>query len=100
MNATTATPPTSNIPLLVEKEKIPTLPFKEIVIVPRNPDLHKQIEHAVRLGNAYHSKVSIVFLDDLGLKRVETTIWANGEKFICLKGGVWLPISRIVSIHF
>jgi len=90
----------ANEPLLVEKERIPELSFKEVVIVPHNPDLHKQIEHAVRLGNAYHSKVSIVFFDDYGLKRVETTIWANGEKFISLKGGVWLPIARIISIHF
>lgn len=28
----------------------------------------------------------------------ETTIWAYGEKYICLKGGVWLPIERLVEI--
>lgn len=87
-------------PLLVDKELIPTLSFKDIVLADKNPELERLIEQAVRLGNAYHSKVSIVFLDDEGLKRVETTIWAKGEKFICLKGGVWLPISRIISVHF
>lgn len=87
-------------PLLVDKESIPFLPFKGIVLSDRNPELDNQIEQAVRLGNAYHSKVSIVFLDDNGLKRVETTLWAKGEKFICLKGGIWLPISRIISINF
>jgi len=95
MTASTVTDPE-----LIEKECIPTLPFKESVITTHNPELHKQIEHAVRLGNAYHAKVSIVFFDDLGLKRVETTVWANGEQFICLKGGIWLPIARIVSIFF
>ncbi|MCO5260192.1 MAG: hypothetical protein M9916_08620 [Crocinitomicaceae bacterium] len=88
------------IPQLVEKELIPTLSFKDIIISDRNPELEHQIEQAVRLGNAYHSKVSIVFMDDIGLKRVETTIWAKGEKFICLKGGIWLPIARIISINF
>ncbi len=87
-------------PLLVEKEVIPSLSFKDIVIANENPDLERRIEQAVRLGNAYHSKVSIVFLDDEGFKRVDTTIWAKGEKFICLKGGIWLPISRIISVNF
>jgi hypothetical protein len=87
-------------PQLVEKELIPSLSFKDIVLSEKNADLERQIEQAVRLGNAYHSKVSIVFIDDEGLKRVDTTIWAKGEKFICLKGGIWLPISRIISVNF
>lgn len=87
-------------PLLVDKESIPSLSFKDVVLSDKNPELESQIEQAVRLGNAYRSKVSIVFLDDDGLKKVETTIWAKGEKFICLKGGVWLPISRVVSVNF
>lgn len=87
-------------PQLVDKEAIPSLSFKDIVLADKNPELEHQIEQAVRLGNAYHSKVSIVFIDDEGLKRVETTIWAKGEKFICLKGGIWLPISRIISVNF
>lgn len=86
-------------PELIEKELISSLKFKETVIVDQDPTIHHQIELAVRLGNAYHSKVSITFMDDEGLKRVDTTIWAHGSKFICLKGGVWLPISRIVEIR-
>ena len=85
-------------PELVEKEIISSLHFKDTIIIDQDPAILNQIELAVRLGNAYHSKVSIVFMDDEGLKRVETTIWAHGAKFICLKGGVWIPISRIVEI--
>lgn len=91
---------TAQQPLLVDKESIPFLQFKGVVLSDKNPELESQIDQAVRLGNAYHSKVSIVFLDDDGLKRVETTLWAKGEKFICLKGGIWLPISRIISVNF
>ena len=91
---------TLSAPQLVEKESIPSFSFKGMVLAEENPDLNRQIEQAVRLGNAYHSKVSITFLDDDGLKRVETTIWAKGEKFICLKGGIWLPISHIISVNF
>lgn len=85
-------------PELIQKELISTLSFEKRHEVEQHPNLLEQISHATRLGNAYHSKVSIYFNDDLGLKRVDTTIWAFGAKYICLKGGVWLPINRIVEI--
>jgi len=90
----------STKPELIEKETIGSLSFNQTVLVDQDPSIHNQIELAVRLGNAYHSKVSITFMDDTGLKRVETTIWAHGSKFICLKGGVWIPISRILDVKF
>lgn len=86
-------------PEIIEKEVISSLRFNDNLMLDQHPEIERQIEHAVRLGNAYHSKVSILFHDDEGLKRVDTTIWAKGNKYICLKGGVWLPISRIVEIH-
>jgi hypothetical protein len=86
-------------PEIIEKELIGSLSFHDDkVVVKQHPELRKQIENATRLGNAEHGKVSIIFHDDQGLKRVDTTIWANGAKFICLKGGVWIPISRILEI--
>ncbi|MCJ8292506.1 MAG: hypothetical protein HRT58_05185 [Crocinitomicaceae bacterium] len=85
-------------PELIQKELISTLSFEKKREVEQHPNLLDQISHATRLGNTYHSKVSIYFNDDLGLKRVDTTIWAFGAKYICLKGGVWLPINRIVEI--
>ena len=83
---------------LIEKELISTLSFEKKRDIEQHPDLLKQITNATRLGNTYHTKVSIYFNDDLGQKRVDTTIWAFGAKYICLKGGVWLPINRIVEI--
>ncbi|MGC6433370.1 MAG: hypothetical protein ACON4M_04170 [Crocinitomicaceae bacterium] len=85
-------------PQLVEKEIIPSLTFHDISLVKQHPSLKSQIQDAVTLGNAHHSKVSIIFRDDSGLKRVDTTLWAAGGRFVCLKGGVWLPISRILEI--
>lgn len=89
---------TSLKPEIIEKEIISTLSFEQKSNVEQHPNLLKQISNATRLGNAYHTKVSIFFNDDLGLKRVDTTIWAFGARYICLKGGVWLPINRIVEI--
>lgn len=83
---------------LIQKEEIPSLSFKENIKVTQHPDLLKQIEQATILGNSHHSKVSIYFHDDEHVKMVETTIWAAGSKFICLKGGVWIPINRLLEI--
>ena len=85
-------------PELIEKERISALTFMDSQPIQQHPELRSQIEKATILGNAHHSKVSIIFQDDSGLKRVDTTIWAAGLKFICLKGGVWIPIARIVEI--
>ena len=87
-------------PELIEKELIPQLNFKAEIKVKQHPELLKQIEDATTLGNTYHSKVSIIFQDDESVKRVDTTIWAAGTKFICLKGGVWIPIERILEVKY
>jgi hypothetical protein len=84
----------------IQKEVVPSLTFRGEISIKQHPDLQQQLEHAMRLGNGYHTKVSIYFYDDEGLKRVETTIWATGAKYICLKGGIWIPISRIQEIKF
>ena len=84
--------------LLVEKEIIPSLPFHNKSRVQQRPNLRKQIDKATILGNMHRRKVSILFEDDNGTKRVDTTIWASGTKFVCLKGGVWIPINRLKEI--
>ena len=83
---------------LIEKEIIPSLKFNDKSTVDQHPDLLNQIEKATILGNSHRTKVSIYFKDDESVKRVETTIWAAGTKFICLKGGVWIPISRLLEV--
>lgn len=86
-------------PELIEKESITSLNFSNRAKVEQHPNLFSQLQDATRLGNAYRSKVAILFEDDAGLKRVDTTIWALGSKYICLKGGTWLPIDRIREIR-
>lgn len=85
-------------PELIEKEMISSLSFIEKKNVMQHPELQGQIENATILGNSHRSKVSIIFECDHGLKRVDTTVWAAGLKYICLKGGIWIPIHRIIEI--
>jgi hypothetical protein len=86
--------------ILIQKEDIPNLTFFDKSKVNQHPEILKQIEQATILGNAHRSKVSIYFQDDESIKKVETTVWAAGTKFICLKGGIWIPISRLLEIKY
>lgn len=87
-------------PVLIEKENIPNLSFKSDVSFKQQENIIERLNEATKLGNLHHGKVAIIFQDDEGMKRVETTIWATGAKYICLKGGLWLPINRIKEIQF
>lgn len=87
-------------PTLVDKESISNLTFRNHVDFKQNPQLIKKLHDATKLGNLDKVKYTIDFHADSGLKSVQTTIWATGNKFICLKGGVWIPISKIVDIRF
>ena len=85
-------------PTLIDKERIPELSFKAPVQIEQHEDLESKLLDAMKLGNLHHGKVAIIFRDDEGYKRVETTIWAVGAKYICLKGVMWLPVSRIADV--
>lgn len=86
-------------PIIINKEQIKDLSFKSPLSFTQEEDIHRKLEEATRLGNGYHTKITIVFQDDEGLKRVDTTVWATGQKYICLKGGMWIPINHIVSVE-
>jgi len=87
-------------PQLVEKEVIPQLKFDKNAKVAQQDDLMGKLMEATKLGNLHHGKVAIIFEDDESIKQVETTIWATGLNYICLKGGMWLPIANIHRIVF
>jgi hypothetical protein len=84
----------------IQKEQVPQCTYAKLSSIKQESSLGSQLHNAMILGNTHRGKVSIVFCDDEGLKKVTTTVWAVGEKFITLKGGVWIPISKIVDIIF
>ena len=86
-------------PLLVEKESIANFSFKNETNLNQSPELLKKLKDATGLGNLHKVKFCIDFHSDSGPKSVQTTIWATGNKFICLKGGLWIPIAKITNIR-
>ncbi len=90
-------------PELIQKEQVSALAFpKEEVITDMvlRDDLRRRMKKALKLGNNLKRKVKIIFEDEQGLKKVETTIWGVTEKNILLKQTTLIPIRRIHEIKF
>ncbi len=87
---------------VIEKETIPNLKFPTEQIsssVEEKLALQKELQRATTLGNLSKHKVSIVFSDIDGPKKVVTTIWAITEKMVILKKSMAIPIHRIHSVQ-
>ncbi|MDY8135487.1 hypothetical protein [Aquimarina sp. 2201CG5-10] len=85
----------------IEKEQIRFLNFpKEDVLNKRKDQIDRffELQRALSLGNLEHQKVRIIFVDDQGFKRVETTIWGITDKEVILKKSTIIPLERILSI--
>ena len=84
---------------VVSKETIPQLSFSKSHLSKQNPRIRRELDLAMRGGNSNKIKYNIEFSTNTGVKQVETTVWAAGEKYVCLKGGVWIPIANIINIR-
>ncbi|SNR15056.1 hypothetical protein [Tenacibaculum jejuense] len=85
----------------VEKEQIKYFKFpKTEVLAQRNEQINRKIElnRALSLGNLERQKVKIVFVDQDGYKRVETTVWGVTDKAVILKKSTLIPLQRIISV--
>lgn len=90
-----------NEALLIEKEEVAGLSFPGTEVHKDSEVIRERaqkIHRATSLGNLEKHKVSIVFEDVTGLKKISTTIWAQTEKKIVLKGGNSIPVHRIWDV--
>lgn len=87
---------------LLQKEEIPSVAFPKGEVLhdaAAIADRNRQLSRALALGNLEHHKVIIGFLDASGRRcRVETTIWALTDEFVCLKGSILLPRHAILFV--
>lgn len=63
-------------------------------------ELKSKLDSALRLGNEFKSKASIVFMTTDGPKRVETTVWNVTPDYIELKGGIIISTHSLLEIVF
>jgi len=81
----------------IEKEAIHGLTFVK-ASSPAPADLISKLQNAEKLGNAFKSKVTIVFETLDGIKKTETTVWNTTSDYIQLKAGIMIPIYSIIDI--
>ncbi len=87
---------------LVEKESVGELVFPVDEILTSDSEILNRklsIDRAISLGNLEHHKVKIIFSDSIGVKKVDTTIWAVTDKAILLKQNTVVPIHRIHKLE-
>ncbi len=85
----------------VDKEQIKYLKFpKKEVLAKRNDQINRNLDlkRALSLGNLERQKVKIVFVDQEGYKRVETTVWGVTDASVILKRSTLIPLQRIISV--
>lgn len=85
----------------IRKEEIGNLRFPSKEVLPDAEDQEKRrklLEEGLKLGNLEKGKLKIVFMDNEGIKKVYTTIWSVGDRYVSLKRGMSIPICRIISV--
>ncbi len=53
---------------------------------------------AMLMGNNYYNNVRIIFNTEEGQSEIVSRVWARTDKFIVLRGGVFIPINSVVDI--
>jgi hypothetical protein len=88
---------------MVAKEEISKLHFVHHEVLSSQEAIQKRkedLERAMILGNAYHSKVKIEFVTTDGVHTVETTVWHASDADVALKGGAMIPVLAIQKVSF
>ncbi|HSJ69164.1 MAG TPA: hypothetical protein VK921_15900 [Anditalea sp.] len=87
----------------IAKESIKDLKFtlSDVLEAPEAKKMRAaDLQRALILGNLLQSKVHIIFEDrNHKLYEVDTTVWAVGDHFVTLKGGLHVPINSIHEIN-
>lgn len=85
----------------IEKELIPGCTFvnsRTALSVDQRKLNDKKLFRAMLLGNGFHNKVKIYFTTTEGERMVQTTVWAFTERFVMLKGNVFIPVDAITNV--
>jgi len=87
--------------LQIEKEKVQCLSFPNnevLQTVEAKKIRNSVLNRASILGNIDHTKMHIIFKDNVGLKKVHTTVWGVTDKYVILKGANLIPLHRIMKV--
>ena len=84
---------------LIPKEDVDKFKFVPAEI-DKSTQFMTKLQNALRLGNEFKSKTSIVFNTEDGPKRIETTVWSLTERYIQIKHGILIPLRSLIEIEY
>lgn len=84
---------------LINKEELVNYKFTKAPEDQRS-SLRLKLNNALRLGNEFKSKCSIVFQTSDGPKKIETTVWTLTEDYLQIKNGVVIPLTSLIDINY
>lgn len=84
---------------LIAKEEIPLYRIVP-AFVDNTQHWKNELNYAMRLGNEFKGKTSITFETTQGPRSVSTTVWSVTDNYLQLKGGLDIPLSSIIDVHF
>lgn len=62
--------------------------------------LQSKLNNALRLGNEFKAKSTIVFQTTEGPKRIETTVWTLTEDYLQIKSGMTIPLNSLIDLYY
>lgn len=62
--------------------------------------LNLKLKNALRLGNEFKSKSTIVFQTSEGPKRIETTVWTLTDGYLQIKSGLVIPLNSLIDVYY
>jgi uncharacterized protein (UPF0248 family) len=92
---------TTTVTLSKEEVDKLTFPQQEVLESIQHQELRNtSIDYATKLGNQFKCKVLIRFCDHQNTLLIYTTVWGYTNEVVLLKGNLYIPIHRILSIAF
>src|SRR4051812_23169874 len=85
----------------VEQKELMTVAFKNdnnFYVQEQIKMKDQKLYMAMLMGNNYYNNVRILFNTEEGESEITSRIWARTDKFIVLRGGVFIPINSVIDI--
>jgi hypothetical protein len=87
--------------LKIEKQDLLEVIFKneeKMYIQEEIKTRDQKLYMAMLMGNNHYDNVRIVFNTEDGEREIMSRIWARTDKFVVLKGGMFIPIGAVIDI--
>jgi hypothetical protein len=86
---------------ILQQEQLLTVAFKNdnnLYVQEQIKMKDQKLYMAMLMGNNYYNNVRIIFNTEEGESEIISRVWARTDKFIVLRGGVFIPINSVIDI--